>query len=80
MTKYRERVAEALANWALATRFADEHEQEMYWHRDNNVPYVGWSLLSDAQEALNALAAQSMTPSQKRAPYQPPPGFEQTTP
>jgi hypothetical protein len=77
---YVQRVAEALRNWALATRFANEHEQEMWWHRDNKVPYIGWELLYDAQIHLDALAELSMTLKQKRAPYQPPPGFEQTTP
>lgn len=73
---FANQLREALDNWALATNFANLHEQEMYWHRDNGIPYIGWQLLSEAQEALDQLADQSMTPKQKRAPYRPPPGYE----
>ena len=68
----REQIREALVNWGLATRFANEHEAEMWAAVDRKQFHIGWLLVHDGHEHLSMLAEQCMTAAQRRAPYRPP--------
>ena len=77
MLPCREAVREGLRNWALATKFADEHEKEMKDAQAKGLPHWGWQLLYEAQTRLDELAADSLSDEQKNArPQELPPEWQ----
>ena len=68
--EFRRTLAEALKNWELACRFAEDHDAGMQRAVEKQIYHPGWELIHEAYNRLTWLGSQCMTVEQARAAYE----------